>query len=223
MANLISIVGPSGTGKSSSIEKLNPKETYIINILGKPLPFKGSGGTYNVENKNTAAIDKWNEVSSLIQGISNNRPDILTIVIDDANYIMSTEFLKRASENGFSKFSEIGQHMFNVVDTAKKLRSDLNVVFTFHDEFVDTGMDSTPLRKIKTVGKLLDNSWTLEGLFTVLLYTKVEYDKDGEPSYHFITNHQPNIPSKTPKGMFEDIKIDNDLQYVIKKVTEYYA
>lgn len=41
MANLIAIVGASGTGKSSSIRTLNPSETFIINVASKPLPFKG--------------------------------------------------------------------------------------------------------------------------------------------------------------------------------------
>lgn len=102
MANLIGIVGASGTGKSSSLRNLDPNKTFIINVQGKQLPFKGSAVKYNAEAKNIAAIDSWNIVSKYLQGISDSRPEIDTIVIDDALFIMTTEFFKRATEKGWN-------------------------------------------------------------------------------------------------------------------------
>jgi predicted kinase len=48
MANLIALVGASGSGKSSSIRTLNPEETFIINVASKPLPFKGWRSKYTI-------------------------------------------------------------------------------------------------------------------------------------------------------------------------------
>lgn len=100
MSQLIGIVGAPGTGKSSSVRNLNPTETFIINVLGKPLPFKGSASLYNIESKNRADTSEWAHVTDILRGISEHRPDIKNIIIDDAGFIMLTEFFKRASENG---------------------------------------------------------------------------------------------------------------------------
>lgn len=135
---------------------------------------------------------------------------------------MATEFFKRASENGFNKFSEIGQHMFNIIDAAKKLREDLTVVFTFHsDDSVDPmlGMGS---KKIKTIGKMLAEKYSPEASMTVLLYTHVDFDKDGKANYQFITNRTETYPAKSPMGMFEDLTIPNDLNTVIQTIENYY-
>ena len=156
-----------------------------------------------------------------IQGVATNRTEVKNIIIDDAGFIMSTEYFKRASEGGYNKFSEIGQHMFNIIDLCKKLRSDLNIIFTFHPE-VETDILGRTNKKIKTVGKMLDNSYTLEGSFTVVLYTQVTFDKDGQPSYQFVTNRTPDFPAKSPEGMFESLAIENDLKTVLDKVEEYY-
>lgn len=100
MSQLIAIVGAPGTGKSSSIKTLNPSETFIINVLGKPLPFKGSATLYNSSTKNKADTAEWHQVVEILKGISEHRPEIKNIIIDDAGFIMLTEFFKRASENG---------------------------------------------------------------------------------------------------------------------------
>lgn len=100
MSQLIGIVGAPGTGKSSSVRNLNPTETFIINVLGKPLPFRGSNSLYNTESKNRADTSEWAHVTDILRGISEHRPDIKNIIIDDAGFIMLTEFFKRASENG---------------------------------------------------------------------------------------------------------------------------
>lgn len=116
---------------------------------------------------------------------------------------MATEFFKRASESGYNKFSEMGQHMFNIIDTAKRLREDLSIVFIFHvDESVDsvTGASS---KKIKLIGRMLEEKYSPEASMTVLLYTHVDFDKDGKANYQFITNRTEQYPAKSPMGMFE--------------------
>lgn len=83
MANCSIILGASGTGKSSSIKGLDPKETVIINVLGKKLPFKGSAKVYNQENKNLFQVDDYTAVNSLLTSISENANYVKNIIIDD--------------------------------------------------------------------------------------------------------------------------------------------
>lgn len=134
---------------------------------------------------------------------------------------MATEYFKRASETGYGKFSEIGQHMFNIIDSSKKLRDDLKIVFTFHPE-TETDLLGQTRTKIKTIGKLLDNSYTLEASLPIVLYTEVSFDKDGAPIYQFVTNRTQTCPAKSPEGMFDNLKIENNLKTVIDAIDQYY-
>jgi hypothetical protein len=223
----IAVVGKSGTGKSTSygqfpdigIKGLNPKETVIINVAGKDLPFRGwkklytgkisEGGNY-FENSDAA------QIASAIQYISNSRPDVKNIVIDDSQYIMAFEFMRRAKENGYGKFADLGVNLGKVLDAAKNTRSDLKVYFLWHpEEEKETGF------KMKTVGKMVDDYLTLEGLFTVILYTKVTKGNDNKVKYEFVTNHDGYYPSKSPIGMFKDLYVSNDLGVVSETIDKY--
>jgi hypothetical protein len=221
MSEIIAVVGQTGTGKSTSIESLNPKETAIINIVGKPLPFKGWKARYNNEHKNYSVSVSAKDIVSALKKISDSRPEIKVIVIDDFQYLMSTEFMNRSDEKGWDKFTDIARHAWDVINTAKSLREDLKVVILSHDEIIQENFQ--PKRKIKTIGKLLDDKVTLEGLFTVVLFTDVTKDQQtGELNYRFITQNDGSTTSKSPKGMFKDFMIPNDLAYVIKSIDEYY-
>lgn len=103
MSNFVIVMGESGSGKSTSLKSLNPKETCIFNVLGKRLPFKGSNSSYNEENKNLFKISDWNTVKTYLDSINTNAPHIKNIVIDDAIYIMRTEFFNRSKERGYDK------------------------------------------------------------------------------------------------------------------------
>ena len=100
MATLVGIVGPSGEGKSRSAYSLDPNSTYIINVQGKMLPWRGSSSQYNTEKRNIRNTDAWNLVQDTIIGVANTRPEIKTIFVDDTGFIMATEYFKRASESG---------------------------------------------------------------------------------------------------------------------------
>ena len=102
MANAVILLGKSGTGKSSSIKGLNPKETVVLNVLGKKLPFKGSSKLYNQESKNLFRVDDYTQVINMLQGIDKNAPYVHNIIIDDAIYIMRKEYFKRAKETGLN-------------------------------------------------------------------------------------------------------------------------
>ena len=220
-SKLIGIVGSTGTGKSTSIKHLDPKETYIINVAKKELPFKGSEKLYNAENKNYKEVDDANEISRLLKTISEKAPHIKNIIIEDSNYIMGFNMVAKATEVGFTKFSLMARDMVDLFKTARTLRDDIVVFYLTHPETIEDGGEIVGY-KIKTAGKLIDNQVLLEGLLTVCLYTFVEENKDGSANYNFITNRFRKFPAKSPDGMFDEIKVPNDLQFIVNKVNEYY-
>jgi hypothetical protein len=220
-SKLIGIVGPTGTGKSTSIKHLDPKETYIINVAKKELPFKGAEKLYNLENKNYKEVDDANEITRLLKVISEKATHIKNIVIEDSNYIMGFNIVSKATEVGFTKFSIMAKDMVELFREARKLRDDIKVFYFTHPETIEDGGEIIGY-KIKTAGKLIDNQIVLEGLLTVCLYTNVEENKDGTATYSFVTNRYKKYPAKSPDGMFADIKIPNNLQEVVKAIDEYY-
>lgn len=224
MAEGILIVGPSGSGKSTSLETLDPKSTFIINVKNKPLPFKGWKNNYKVLNKenptgNYVGTDNPGAILATMQHVNDKFKHITTLVIEDFQYMAANEYMNRAAETGFAKFTSMAKNIYSVADLHNKLREDLTIVYINHD---DESTDAMGDRKIKakTAGKLIDNVVTLEGLFTIVLFTKVKKGKEGM-EYSFITQSDGATTAKSPKGMFESLEIPNDLGYVISKMKEY--
>ena len=220
-SKLIGIVGATGTGKSTSVKHLDPKETYIINVAKKELPFKGAEKLYNAEAKNYKEVDDANEITRLLKTISDKAPHIKNIIIEDSNYIMGFNMLARATEIGFTKFTIMAKDMVELFREARRLRDDLKVFYFTHPETIEDSGEIIGY-KIKTAGKLIDNQIVLEGLLTICLYTHVEESKDGTATYNFVTNRFKKYPAKSPDGMFADIKIPNNLQQVVNSIDEYY-
>jgi len=220
-SKLIGIVGATGTGKSTSVKHLDPKETYIINVAKKELPFKGAEKLYNAEAKNYKEVDDANEITRLLKNISDKAPHIKNIIIEDSNYIMGFNMLARATEIGFTKFTIMAKDMVELFREARRLRDDLKVFYFTHPETIEDSGEIIGY-KIKTAGKLIDNQIVLEGLLTICLYTHVEESKDGTATYNFVTNRFKKYPAKSPDGMFADIRIPNNLQQVVNSIDEYY-
>ncbi len=223
----IALVGKSGTGKSTSygsvpevgIKGLDPKETVIVNVSGKDLPFKGWKSIYTgkiSEKGNYLESSDANTIANAIKYISESRLDIKSMIIDDSQYIMAFEFMRRAKENGFGKFADIGVNMNKVIEAASNTRKDLKIYFMWHPE-----IDGEGGLKIKTIGAMIDNYLTLEGLFTVILYTKVSKGPDNKMQYQFVTNNDGQYPAKSPMGMFKDLYIPNDLSLVSSTVDSF--
>lgn len=211
MSNSVLILGESGTGKSSSLRNLDSQTTYVLNVLNKPLPFKKSKKKYSPELKNYYATDNYLKIIEVITGVNEKRPDIKTLIIDDFQYIMASEFMNRALERGFDKFSEMANHIWTIIRTLIKTRDDLYTFVLSHSD-----IDSQGKSKIKTIGKLLDEKITLEGMFTNVLHTQI---LDGK--YVFLTQGDAQHLAKSPAGMFKHAVIDNDLQLVLECMYEY--
>lgn len=221
MSKLIGIVGDTGTGKSTSVRALDPASNFYINVASKELPFKGSSKIYNTESKNYIEIENPRQIEQVLQQITEKAPHIKTVVIDDANYLMGFTLIKKATEVGFTKFSLMAQDMLNMLMKAKKLRDDLVIFYMCHPEPVFDD-EKIVAYKMKTSGKAIDTQIKLDGLFSTVLYTQVDTDKDGKSTYQFLTNRKDLYPAKSPDGMFEDLLIPNDLSIVLEKVNKYY-
>lgn len=203
MGVLVYILGKSGTGKSHSMRDFNPSELGIINAQGKILPFKGSG-KFDVVN-----TDDSSEILKQIETMSKKYK---VIVIDDFQYVMANEFMRRSAERGYDKFTEIARHAWDIADYVRTLPNDVIVYIMCH-----TDTDQDGFEKLKTIGKLLDEKIVLEGMSTVVLKTAVS---DGK--YMFLTQNNGKDTVKSPEGMFPGYAIDNNLKYVDEKIRSYY-
>lgn len=225
MSNLVIVLGASGSGKSTSIKTLKPEETVVLNVLGKDLPFKGSRTNYTREKLNLIQTSKWDSIINMMQSISKNKPDIHNIVIDDAIYIMRTEFFDRCKEKGYDKYNELADHFRRLISEGNSLRNDITVFMMLHTEPIEAD-GSIIGYKATTIGKLLDKQYNPVESVSVTLFAQPQYDEKGKPTFGFWTHPMKvngiEIPAKTPDEMFEEDFIPNDLQYVINKMREYY-
>lgn len=204
MATAVLIMGESGSGKSASLRNFSPNEISVFNVTSKPLPFK-QGKTKIPKIDNATYADIANALAN---------PNKRAYVIDDAGYLLSFEMFKRANETGYSKFTDMAKNFFDMLDFINtKLPNDIIVYITMHTED-DSEMHKT---KAKTIGKMIDQNLNLEGLFVIVLRAM-----QTEEGYKFITRDDRVSTAKSPMGMFESDKIDNDLKEVDRIIREYY-
>lgn len=214
----ILVIGESGTGKSASLVNLDPNTTFVINVLNKPLPFRHFSKNYSKltadgSEGNYYASDNSGMILRAIDVINKKRPEIKTIIIDDFQYVMGNAFVNRCMEKGFDKFSQIQQQAWSILNALNSLREDLRCFVLSHSEITPEGKS-----KIKTIGKMLDEKITLEGMFTIVLHSLII-----DEQYVFLTNNDGSHLAKSPLGMFEQKLIPNDLQSVIEIIQEYYS
>ena len=225
---MIAIVGESGSGKTTSIRNLNPEETFIISTTGKRPGIKGAKRKYpdfkvNKETKemsgNFYTSSNIEAIKQMMKIVNLKMPNVKVLIIDDFQYLQAFEAMARVDEKGYGKFTDMAKHAYEALKTGMDMRDDLFIVVSTHSE--NTGDNINPYYKIKTQGKMLDSVITLEGLFTYVLFTKVVKDDSDSVQYKFLTNSDGTCTAKSPMGLFEDLLIDNDLDYVVKKIKEY--
>lgn len=197
------IVGRSGSGKSTSLR--NCQDFAVFNVIGKPLPFRNPPKTLDTDDYN-----------KIIKGLS--RCKAKSIVIDDAGYLMTNQFMRGHATTGAGKqiydfYNSVADQFWSLLEEAKSLPSDKIVYFIMHTDTDDSGN-----MKPKTIGKLLDEKVCIEGMCTVVLRSVYDNGK-----YLFLTNKEDDTSiEKSPIGMFEETSIDNDLKMVDNTIREYF-
>ena len=203
MAQKVLIMGESGTGKSTSLRNCDPATTAVINPVGKPLPFKNHFEMLNNETDARKIVKYMKEQCAAGKKL---------LVVDDFQYILAVPYMNRIKETGWDKYNDFGANYFEIIDCCKDLPDDVVVVYMTHLETLDNGLTT-----VKLIGKLLREKITIEGLFTVVLRTGVN-----EAKYYFYTQNSGKDTVKSPLGMFTAYAIDNDLNYVVDKIRNYY-
>ena len=194
------ILGYSGSGKSTSMRNCTADRFGVINVQSKPLPFKSDLKTIDTD-----------DYEVVIKALTDS--NVKSLVIDDSQYLMSHEFMKKATQKGYDKFSEIGANFFRLLEAIRLLPDDKIVYMMHHIELDNGGRE-----KAKTVGQMVDNYIVVEGCFSIVL--KAIATSDG---YYFRTKTNGADAVKTPLGMFEEEQIDNDLLLVDNTIRSFYG
>ena len=198
------IMGESGSGKTFSIKNFDANEVGIFAVEKAFLPFKNDKGFKIAKNATYEQIGK-----------TFQDPQLKTYIIDDSQYLLVNEMFDKAKETGYGKFTDIALHFRNLIHFINhKVPDDVIVYFLHHTE-IDGNTGRT---KAKTVGKMLDNQLTVEGCFSIVLLTMVEGSE-----HFFVTQSDGYTTAKSPEGMFNDIRIPNDLKAVDTAIREYYG
>lgn len=193
------VLGPSGSGKSTSMRNFQKGECCVFNVAGKRLPFRGK-----LDMVNNATYDDI--------GKTLMKQEYKTYIVDDSQYLLAFDMFDRAKETGYGKFTDMAVRFKNMLTYVNQRTPDDCIVFFLHH----TEMDENGRTKAKTVGKMLDNQLTVEGLFSIVLLAQTDGD-----NYKFITQSDGWTTAKSPMGMF-DREIDNDLKMIDQVIREYW-
>ena len=193
------IMGESGSGKSTALRNFEPEEIGIFNVASKPLPFR----------KKLKRIDNAG-YDTIFRGLA--KPKLKRYAIDDSQYLLAFAEFDRAKETGYGKFTDFALDFRNLIKfVVEGTPSDCIVYFLHHTEQMDSGKI-----KAKTIGKMLDNHLTLEGLFSIVLLCETDGNR-----HFFVTQSDGYTTAKSPMEMFER-EIDNDLKMVDEAIREYW-
>ncbi len=193
------ILGESGSGKSTSLRNFEPTEISIFNVAGKPLPFR--------KKLPKATVSDYGKIMAGMQ-----KSDKKSFAIDDSQYLLCFEMFSHAKETGYQKFTDMALNFYTLIKfVIDRLPDDVIVYFLHHTE-----TDANGKLKAKTVGKMLDEKLTVEGLFSIVLLCQT----DGTRHY-FVTQSDGFTTAKSPMDMF-DLEIDNDLKFVDTRIREYF-
>lgn len=204
MGKCVIVYGRSGVGKSRSLKEFKEDEIYLVNVLGKPLPFKGG----------FRMVSETADVQTIMKGLSKMPCKIA--VIDDAGYLMTKMFMDgHGGGDQFKLYNNIADTIWSLISFIQSpaVSPDAIVYLIFHEETNDDGTN-----KIRTIGKLLDQKVCLEGMATVVLRAVVKGDK-----HVFVTQNDGFSIAKSPEGMFSEVEIDNDLKAVDTAMRSFYG
>lgn len=208
MAEPVLLYGTSGNGKSHSIQFFGPREILYINVTGKRLPFRKKFDYAMVTD----------DVDKIKRAMSKCPDDVKVIVLDDAGYLMTNQFMRghsgdKSGSDTFDLFNSIADNFWSLINFIKALPEDKIVYIIMHEDMNDFGQ-----RRLRTIGKLLNEKVCIEGMCTVVLRAEAMGGK-----YFFITQNEGNDICKSPLGMFDEVRIPNDLKAVDTAIREYWG
>lgn len=193
------ILGASGSGKSTSLQYFSQQEVMVFNVAGKPFPFQKK-------------LDKINNATYREIGKELEQKRYKKYVVEDSQYLLAFDLFNRAKETGYGKFTDIAVRFYNMIQyVIRKMPENTIVYFLHHTEETANGKI-----KAKTIGKMLDDQLTVEGLFSIALLAET----DGT-NYRFITQSDGYTTCKSPINMFEK-EIKNNLKKVDETIREYW-
>ena len=194
------ILGESGSGKTYAVKNMDPEKVGVFLVEKPRLPFRKQ---FKVCRDATYYV--------ILKALSD--PKLKQYVIDDSQYLLVNEFFDRAGEVGYQKFTDMALNFRNLIHfVIRKVPDDVIVYFLHH-----TDTDSNGRIKAKTIGRMLDEKLTVEGLFDIVLRTQV--DPEG---HWFMTKTNGQDTVKTPEEMFDADRIPNDLAAVDMAIRKYY-
>ena len=206
-------MGESGSGKTTSMRNLDPKETFYIDADRKGLSWKGWRTNYNSENKNYMATSDASVIKTLLKKINEEQKQIKVVVIDTLNAIMIDDEFKRMKEKGFDKWQDLAYSVYDLVTYSNTLRDDLTIILVGHSQ-TERDESGFVFTRLKTSGSKLGKI-VLESKLTTVLLAKCD-----EGKYIFET-HSDNSTVKTPMDAFDEKVIENDILKVLEKLKEY--
>ena len=218
MGTPVLILGDSGAGKSYSLRNFTPDEVILLQCIPKMLPYRATGWKLNgkelpdgsVQRGNIIRFDAWDAVLDSINRmvLSKNRR---VLVIDDFQVVMQHENMMRAYQTGYQKYTEMADHVWQIIMAATRLPDDFRVYFLAHTEESDGKI------RMKTTGKMLNEKLTPEGYFSIVLRA---IKKDGK--HVFLIKGDDNDTAKAPPDLFPGLtEMDNDLKAVDVAITEF--
>lgn len=213
MALPVLIIGRPGSGKTYSLKNFAPSEVGIISVEKGRLPFRSELKVAKVPRfENKADINTYAQANSAKYAWIERaieKSNVKSIAIDDSQYLLVNEMFDRSGERGYEKFTDIAKNFRDLVHAVNDLEDEGKIVYFLHHSETDTD----GREKVKTIGKMLDEKLSVEGLFDIVLYCA---------DHKFITQANGQSTAKSPEGMF-DLEIPNDLKAVDVAIREYYG
>ena len=215
MSKVIGIMGESGSGKTTSMRNLDPETTFYIDCDKKGLPWKGWREQYNGEKKNYIATDAPATVVNVLKHINEDEQykHVKTVVVDTINGVMVSEEMRNAKVQGFGKWTDLAQYVWEIFDYCLTMRDDVTVIIIAHS-ITDTDDNGIVFTHIRTNGRKLEKI-VLESKLNVVLLAEC---KDGKYIFH---TRADRSSVKTPLGAFEEDEIPNDTKAVLKALEEF--
>lgn len=205
------VLGSSGTGKSTSLQHLDPSKTLLIQCINKPLPFRSKEWIPVTKENPSGNVFRTDDPAKIVAAMQRSKQEI--VVVDDWQASMVNQLMARSAERGYDKFSDLAKGAWDVFNAAGSLADHRRVYMLSHTQADDAGNI-----RMKTVGKMVDQTLVPEGYFTIVLRTEVINGR-----YLFSTQTNGMDCCKSPINMFADQHIDNDLNMVDNTITEFYG